>query len=164
MAPPRVRSFKNRKAGETEIASPPASIYRIANSARVTRQLLEVFILHGISDLARFPGVGGLDRFEGDSTTATHRLRIRPDRLQTRNCDHLLFRNEHSQSLRSEITQPSPIAMPAAKVHKPAARQVKDSDGHDPHGVNERQTMTVSQRLFGKVGDDRAMPDGLMEG
>ena len=50
--------------------------------------------------------------------------------------------------------------MPGLELHKPAARQVEHHHSQNPHDVNERQTMTISERP--RSPDDRTVPDGLV--
>jgi hypothetical protein len=35
--------------------------------------------------------------------------------------------------------------MPAAKLHEPAARQVKSRHGQNPHGIDENQAMAIAR-------------------
>jgi hypothetical protein len=61
----------------------------------------------------------------------------------------------------SQIAEPCPISMLAAKFHKPQTRQVENCHSQNPHGVNKRQSVTITERSLRKVGVDRAVPDGL---
>src|SRR6516225_3852331 len=54
--------------------------------------------------------------------------------------------------------------MSASKLHKPSAWQVENSHCNNPHGINERQPMTVPERAPGPVGNDSAVPNRLVEG
>ena len=54
--------------------------------------------------------------------------------------------------------------MSTPKFHKPQTRQVENYHGQNPHDVNERQPVTISERSLGKVGDDGAKPYRLMKG
>src|SRR3954466_9500595 len=88
-----------------------------------------------------------------------------------------IFRNGYSSSHRAfatlkstasgtgelQITQPDPIAMPGTEFHEPQTRHIQDGDGHNPHGVNERQTMTIARRFLGEVRNDGSVPDGLVK-
>jgi len=36
--------------------------------------------------------------------------------------------------------------MPTAEIHKPPTRQIEYGHGQNPHGVNERQTVTIADQ------------------
>src|SRR5262245_19144767 len=63
----------------------------------------------------------------------------------------------------SQVAEPIPVAMAAAEFHEPQARQIEYCHGQYPHGIDEWQTVAVSQRLLRDVCDDRLVPDGLVE-
>lgn len=54
--------------------------------------------------------------------------------------------------------------MAAPELHKPVARQVENSHGQKPHGVNESKAVAVAGGSLRKVCDDRCVPDRLMKG
>src|SRR5215472_11038875 len=63
-----------------------------------------------------------------------------------------------------QIAEPRPIAMPAAELHEPGTRHIQKHDRENPHRINERQTMTISERFLSEVRNYGAVPDRLVRG
>ena len=54
--------------------------------------------------------------------------------------------------------------MTAAEFHEPQTRHVKKGDRQNPHGVDERQSMTIPGGLRGEVSDHGTVQDRLVKG
>jgi hypothetical protein len=64
---------------------------------------------------------------------------------------------------RSQIAEPIPIPVSTPEFHKPPTRQVENSHIYNPHGLYERQVVTVPERFRRKICDHRAVQNRLVK-